>query len=175
MSLDHLWAGWRSSYINAATSHDEPDGAGLATNAEGTLFERLAALSDADAHIVTREEHCFAILNAYPYTSGHLMVVPNRPVRSLEELDAAAHAALWDLVRRSSAAVQRAYSPEGMNIGLNLGAAGGAGVPDHLHVHVVPRWSGDTNFMTSVAGARVLPEPLPDTWARLVEAFAHQG
>ena len=112
-----------------------------------------------------------ALLNAYPYTSGHLLVVPRRAVAALAELTEDEHAALWSTVRDAVAAVEAAYSPGGVNVGLNQGAAAGAGVPGHLHVHVLPRWSGDTNFMTATADTRVLPEALGETWRRLVEAW----
>ena len=112
-----------------------------------------------------------ALLNAYPYTSGHLLVVPRRAVAALAELTEDEHAALWSTVRDAVTAVEAAYSPGGVNVGLNQGAAAGAGVPGHLHVHVLPRWSGDTNFMTATADTRVLPEALGETWRRLVEAW----
>ena len=165
--LDHLWAGWRSAYLEAVTG----DPTALRPNDQGSLFERLLALAatqgDEAAMVVDRGERVSALLNAYPYATGHLLVVPNRAAANLEDLDEVTHADLWSLVRRSVAAVREAYGCGGVNVGLNLGAAAGAGVPDHLHVHVVPRWEGDTNFMTAAAGTRVLPEPLDQTWARL--------
>jgi ATP adenylyltransferase len=117
--------------------------------------------------VVWRGERCSALLNAYPYSNGHLMVLPNRAVANLEDLDGDEHDELWVLVRDATVAVKAAYAPDGVNVGINLGKGAGAGVPDHLHVHVLPRWAGDTNFMTSVAETRVLPEPLGDSWSRL--------
>jgi ATP adenylyltransferase len=112
-----------------------------------------------------------AILNLYPYTSGHLMVVPTRHVADLEALTGEESAALWATMTDAVRALKSVYRPDAFNIGANLGKAAGAGVPGHFHVHVLPRWSGDTNFMTSVADARVLPEPLIDTGRRLRAAW----
>ncbi len=140
---------------------------------EQTLFEAIEAsgLPDEETFVVHRGPKCLALLNAYPYTSGHLLVVPRRARAALAELTEDEHAALWSTVRDAVAAVEAAYSPDGVNVGLNQGAAAGAGVPSHLHVHVLPRWSGDTNFMTTTADTRVLPEALGKTWRRLVEAW----
>ena len=140
---------------------------------EQTLFEAIEAsgLRDEETFVVHRGSKCLALLNAYPYTSGHLLVVPRRAVAALAELTEDEHAALWSTVRDAVAAVEAAYLPGGVNVGLNQGAAAGAGVPSHLHVHVLPRWSGDTNFMTATADTRVLPEALGETWRRLVEVW----
>lgn len=164
MGLDREWAGWRLEYV---------EGADTVAAGEGTLFERILAggLSDEAAYIVARSELTVALLNAYPYTSGHLLVLPRRGVADLDELTDEEHAELWAMVRVGVGALRRAYEPEGVNVGLNLGAAAGAGVPDHLHVHLVPRWAGDTNFMTAVAETRVLPEALDETWRRLRAAW----
>lgn len=165
--LDHLWAGWRSAYLEAVTGDPTP----LRPDERGSLFERLLALAEADgdeaAFLVHRGSRGAVLLNAYPYATGHLLVVPNRAAANLEDLDEGTHTELWSLVRRSVAAVREAYGCGGVNVGLNLGVAAGAGVPDHLHVHVVPRWEGDTNFMTATAGTRVMPESLEVTWSRL--------
>ncbi len=111
------------------------------------------------------------MLNAYPYGSGHLLVLPNRAVADLGDLTADEATELWATVHQAVAAIRAAYTPDGVNVGVNLGAGAGAGVPDHLHVHCLPRWSGDTNFMTAVAETRVLPEPLAVTWAKLRAAW----
>ena len=138
-----------------------------------TLFEAIeqSGLDDSETFIVHRGETCFVLLNAYPYTSGHMMVLPRRVVATLDGLEAAEHEELWATVRDAVAAVESAFSPGGVNVGLNLGPAAGAGVPGHLHVHVVPRWSGDTNFTTTTADLRVLPEALGDSWRHLREAW----
>jgi ATP adenylyltransferase len=111
------------------------------------------------------------LLNAFPYTNGHVLVLPNQAAAELDELDADTFAELFFLVRQSVAALRAAYGCDGVNVGLNLGAAAGAGVPDHLHVHCLPRWAGDTNFMTSVAETRVMPEPLDRSWEKLRAAW----
>lgn len=169
--MPRLWAGWRLPYILA---DDDERAKG---NVEGlTLFEGIeqSGLPDEVSYVLWRGERCFALLNAYPYTSGHLMVLPKAAAESLEELDSDTYIELFDGVRMGISAVKTAYAPDGINMGMNLGKASGAGVPDHLHVHVLPRWSGDTNFITSVAEARVLPESLTDTWKRLRDAWPRE-
>jgi ATP adenylyltransferase len=166
--LSHLWAGWRSTYINAIT---QPDDRSLAPDHTGSLFERILRLPDDEGYVVHRGATCSVLLNAFPYTSGHVLVLPNRAVPDLELLDATELSELMALTRDAVVAIKAAYRCEGVNMGLNLGSAGGAGVPDHLHAHVLPRWSGDTNFMTSIALARVLPEPLDETWRKLQAAW----
>ena len=160
-----MWAGWRSVYVAAAGNGEQVG--------EGSVFRRIlqSGLSDEEARIVWRGDHVFAILNAYPYTSGHLLVMPYREVGELEHLTADESAELWAGVQAAVAAVKAAYRPHGINVGINLGDAAGAGVPSHLHVHVLPRWSADSNFMTSVAETRVLPESLPVTWRKLRESW----
>lgn len=166
MGIERLWAGWRLAYVEGP-----PDPRAAA--GEGSLFERIlgSGLPDRDTYVLWRGEVCFALLNAYPYNNGHLMVLPQRAVAELEDLTEAEHAELWAGVRMAVAAVKAAYRPQGVNVGLNLGPASGAGVPGHLHVHVLPRWSGDTNFMTTVAETRVLPEALDRTWEKLRAAW----
>ena len=138
-----------------------------------TLFEVLADGDHPDdqTHVVHRGATCFAVMNAYPYTTGHLMVLPRRAAADLSGLTDDEHDELWATVRDAVAAVNTAFEPGGVNIGVNLGRAAGAGIPGHLHVHVVPRWSGDTNFTTTVANIRVLPEALGESWRRLREAW----
>jgi len=140
---------------------------------EGCVLCRVTAPGndDAVANVVWRGRSCVAVLNAYPYTSGHLMVLPSRHVGELGHLEADESSELWAAVRNAVVALGAAYRPGGVNIGANLGRAAGAGVPGHLHMHALPRWDGDTNFMTTVAEARVLPEPLSDTWAKLRAAW----
>jgi ATP adenylyltransferase len=166
--VDHLWAGWRIPYI------ESDDQGGRVEIPEGmTLFEAIHAadVPDEESFILWRGETCFAVLNAFPYTSGHLMVLPNRGVAGLADLTAEESTELWASVQKAVAAVEAAYAPQGVNVGMNLGHGAGAGVPDHLHVHVLPRWHGDTNFMTSVANVRVMPEALVDSWRRLRAAW----
>jgi ATP adenylyltransferase len=169
-ALARLWAGWRSQYIARITTDDaevRPDQDGR------SLFERIlhSGLPDDETLIVWRGSSCFAVLNAFPYGSGHLMVLPQVAAPDLADLSPDVSAELWTGVQAAVAAVRSVYQPEGVNVGINLGAGAGAGIPDHLHVHVLPRWMGDTNFMTAVAETRVLNEPLAVTWAKVREAW----
>jgi ATP adenylyltransferase len=163
--LDRLWAGWRNAYVAAA-------GSGELVGA-GSVFRRIieSGMPDDEAFIVWRGDETFAILNAFPYTSGHVLVMPYREVAELEELKDSEADELWRAVRDAVTAIKRAYGAHGVNVGLNLGEAAGAGVPSHLHVHVLPRWSADSNFMTSIAETRVLPESLPDSWRKVRDAW----
>jgi ATP adenylyltransferase len=159
--MERMWAGWRSAYIGDAAG-------GL-----GSVFADILASGrpDDETHIVWRGSTTFAILNRFPYTSGHLLVMPYREVAELDDLTPDEHDELWHAVTDAVVAVRRAYAPHGVNVGVNLGEAAGAGVPGHLHVHVLPRWNADSNFMTAVAEARVLPEALSDTWRKLHDAW----
>jgi diadenosine tetraphosphate (Ap4A) HIT family hydrolase len=163
--LDRLWAGWRSDYVATADDSNQ-DG-------EACVFCRIlgSGLPDDETYVLWRGETCFAILNAFPYGTGHLMVLPLRHVGDMGELTDEEGDELFRAARTAVAAVKAAYDPGGFNLGANLGKAGGAGVPGHLHVHVLPRWAGDTNFMTAVAETRVLPESLATTWRKLTEAW----
>ena len=173
-ALARLWAGWRTAYIQRISddaAEIRPDGSGR------SLFERIYAsdLPEEDTHILWRGHSCFAVLNAFPYGSGHLMVLPQRAVPDLGDLTEAESTELWAGVQTAVAAIRAAYQPDGVNVGINLGAGAGAGVPDHLHVHCLPRWSGDTNFMTTVGETRVLPEPLSVSWRKLRDAWPGLG
>jgi ATP adenylyltransferase len=174
VTLDRLWAGWRASYVADATERERA-GAGDGGDAHGAgcVFCHLAAEPEPSAEnlVVFRDERTFVALNKFPYGSGHLLVLPVRHVGDLAELDDAEAADLWATTLQAVAAVRAAYDPDGVNMGANLGRAAGAGIPSHLHLHVLPRWSGDTNFMTSVAETRVLSEPLEVGWERLRAAW----
>ena len=167
--LEHLWAGWRQAYIKGETSPqssvETPEGLSIFSAIE------QSGLPDEETLIIYRGETCFVLLNVYPYTTGHTMVIPLREVEALTDLTPQEYEELWQLVKKTVKSLEEAYAPDGINVGLNQGKAAGAGIPDHLHVHCLPRWSGDTNFSTTVAGARVLPESLTDTWTRLREAW----
>lgn len=128
--------------------------------------------AEAAGGLVLRAKHCFVCLNAFPYTSGHVMAMPYAHIGRLAELPAATAHELMDLAQLTERALERVYAPDGTNFGLNLGKSAGAGVAGHLHLHALPRWLGDTNFMTTVSETRVLPEDLETTWKRLREAFA---
>lgn len=173
--MGRLSAHWRGDYITAATEEERRDVEAGHRPGDRVRCVFCAILEggrpDADTYVLHRGATCFAILNAYPYTSGHLMVMPLRHEGELDSLTTDEHAELWDTVRHAVGALKRAYAPEGINVGVNLGRAAGAGVPGHLHVHLVPRWNGDTNFMTATAETRVVPESLARTWQRLAEAW----
>jgi ATP adenylyltransferase len=160
--MERLWAPWRMEYIDSA--RDEEEG--------GCLFcEKPKESDDEKALILARQEKSFAMLNKYPYNSGHLMVAPLRHVGRLEDLEDEETLDMQKLLARSIKALKEAMQPDGFNLGMNLGRVAGAGVPDHLHWHVVPRWNGDTNFMPVTAGAKVLPESLEASLALLRAAI----
>ena len=169
MPLEQLWAGWRSEYVGSATEAERrgDDGA--------CVFCRLAASGPPSPTngVVWRGDLTFCCLNAYPYGSGHLLVLPVRHLADLDELTDAESDDLWRVTRLAVRADRLAYRPDGANVGANLGRAAGAGIPRHLHLHVVPRWTGDTNFMTSVAGVRVMPESLATAWGKISAAWPH--
>jgi ATP adenylyltransferase len=178
VSLDHLWAGWRTEYLSSVSEdpageggdQERPTGGDEEAKAHCVFCRILASgQPDDETHIVWRDASglVVALLNAYPYATGHLMVMPVRHAGDLETLRADEASALWAGVSAAVTACKRAYRPDGLNVGINLGRAAGAGVPGHLHVHVVARWVGDSNFMTSVAETRVLPEALSVTAAKL--------
>ncbi len=124
--------------------------------------------------MVHRGEHCFVILNRYPYTSGHLMIVPYNHVSKLTSVSAAGASEMMELARRAEQVLEAVYHPEGLNMGMNFGSAAGAGIAQHIHLHMLPRWSGDANFMTTVANTRIIPEALDDTYEKLSRAFAER-
>jgi diadenosine tetraphosphate (Ap4A) HIT family hydrolase len=171
VSLEHLWAGWRREYIVDATARERAGG--VAQDESSCVFCHLAASGppSEDNLVVWRGALTFVVMNAYPYASGHVLVLPLRHVGPLVELTDAESAELWSATQRAVAAIESAYEPDGLNMGANLGRAAGAGLPAHLHLHVLPRWSGDTNFMTSVAETRVMPETLQLSWKRLTDAW----
>jgi len=163
VALEQLWAGWRHDYVASATAAERGGHAG------SCVFCRIAGSGPPSPEngIVWRGRTAFAVLNAYPYASGHLLVMPSRHVGDISDLSVEESSELWSATRTAVAALTDAYEPDGLNLGANLGRAAGAGIPAHLHFHVLPRWSGDTNFMTSVAGVRVMPESLPQAWEKV--------
>ena len=161
--MDRLWSPWRYRYV----SRDLPT--------EGCVFCSQPAGTDEHSLVVFRGRYNFVILNLYPYTTGHLMVIPYAHCPELEALPPETAAEMMDLTRRSVAALKSVYHPEGLNVGMNLGECAGAGIAGHLHMHVLPRWTGDANFMTTVGETRVMPEDLGDSWRKLSAAFAQQA
>jgi ATP adenylyltransferase len=154
-----LWAPWRLEYIQSA---DEDD---------GCVFCRAAAGSDEEGLVVHRGERAFALLNKFPYASGHFMVAPLRHAGDFAELEGGEVLEIHRLAAAGIGALAQTYSPQGYNLGWNLGRIAGAGVVDHIHLHVVPRWAGDTNFMPVLADVKVLPEHLLDSRRKLAEAW----
>ena len=160
--MDYLWSPWRYQYIADASAGKQ---------VACVFCHELARGDDAKAHIVWRGAKCFIILNRYPYTSGHVMIVPYAHVAELQLCDADTTTEMMELSKRMETALQTLYEPDGTNLGMNLGRAAGAGVTGHLHLHVLPRWFGDTNFMTVIGETRVHPEELSVTYQRLHAAL----
>lgn len=159
--MDYLFTPWRYAYIKDAGK--EP----------GCIFcDKIAKAEDEKAFVVHRAEHCFICLNAFPYTNGHVMIVPYEHVDELRKLSDAAAAEMMRLSQRMETILRELYRPDGINLGMNIGAAAGAGVASHIHMHALPRWTADSNFMTTVGETRVLPESLEITWKRMREKFA---
>ncbi len=159
MAEERLWAPWRLEYIRRPKSEE----CIFCVGSDGA--------DDESRYVVHRGERCFVMLNAYPYASGHVMVSPYTHVSSIEELEVPALSELMSVAQRSLAALRANYGPEGFNLGINQGSAGGAGIRAHLHQHVVPRWTGDANFITVVGGTKTLPQLLVDTRRLLAEAW----
>ena len=160
--MESLHAPWRIEYILSPKNEQC-----------ATLFTRIAQSSDDEANLViARDRTCYALLNRYPYNGGHLMVVPYRQAADLNGLTEEELADLWKLTRRSVNALTQVMKPDGFNIGVNLGRVAGAGIEGHLHIHVVPRWNGDTNFMPVLADTRVVPQALTELAAQLRTALA---
>lgn len=164
--MEWLHAPWRIEYIRAPKPAPR----------DGSLFTQIAQSNDDQRHyVLVRERTCFALLNTYPYNAGHLMVVPYRQAASLDELTDTELTDLMKLTRRCINALTQAMKPDGFNVGLNLGKCAGAGILEHLHIHVVPRWEGDTNFMPVLADTRVIPEALAEVAQRLRAALAESS
>lgn len=158
--MNYLWSPWRMTYLEDNEK------------IEGCIFCHAQGQPDGPKNLIAwRGSRAFVILNLYPYTSGHLMVVPFEHKPGLEELDPETRAELMELSARCMTVLRDLYHPQGFNMGVNIGEAAGAGVPGHVHVHIVPRWQGDTNFMSATASTRVLPEMLEDTYRRVREAL----
>ena len=184
--MDRLWTPWRYDYISGSRSGkkkgvpseladwpgEDLDCVFCNLNAAvGWGLEECREVALKAGHVVARLNYCFLCLNAFPYSSGHVLLLPYRHVDSLAKLDESESRELMSATQRMEGVLREVYKPDGINIGVNLGEAAGAGVAAHLHVHMLPRWFGDTNFMTVTAETRVLPEALDVSWARLKKAF----
>ena len=161
--MDYIWSPWRYAYITGETGKPESCGC--------IFCEKQKETDDKKSLIVYRGEHCFIILNAYPYTSGHVMIVPNAHVDELQKLDPAAATEMMRLTQRMEGVLRELYRPDGINVGMNIGAAAGAGIAGHIHMHALPRWVADANFMSVIGETRVLPEALDVTWERMSKAL----
>jgi ATP adenylyltransferase len=161
--MDHLWTPWRSTYIKS-----DKEG--------GCVFCRAAQSSDDEAMLVVHRARLnFVLLNRYPYTNGHLMIAPYQHVARLNALEDEATAEMMGLARMAESVIEAAYKPHGLNLGLNLGEAAGAGIEQHLHLHALPRWYGDANFMTSIGETRIVPEMLDETYRKIKAGFLSNG
>jgi len=161
--MDYLWTPWRYAYITTAPKDEG--------KFEGCVFCELPKLLDQEAKIVHRGQYCFVILNSFPYTSGHVMVVPFAHLDELQKLPEAAAQEMMALSQKMERVLRQVYTPDGINLGMNIGRAAGAGIAGHVHMHVLPRWVGDTNFMTVTGESRVLPEAPDETWRRIKGAL----
>ncbi len=163
--MERLWSPWRSQYVASG-------GSGLAS--DGCVFCAITsdAANDERNFVVYRGERALIVLNLYPYISGHLLIVPYEHVSDLDAAVKESTDELMDLTKRSQTALRATYSPPGFNVGMNLGHAAGAGIVDHIHLHIMPRWTGDTNFMTTVADTRVISEDLTTTYQKLRRQFS---
>jgi ATP adenylyltransferase len=185
--MDYLWTPWRYAYVTSTDGSlrpGVPESLSAWQGDLGCVFCNLIASIDhaiatgmdpekaeAAGGLIVRGKYCFICLNAYPYTSGHVMVMPYAHLDRLAALPVETAHELMDFAQQTEGVLQRIYQPHGFNFGLNVGKAGGAGVAGHLHMHALPRWLGDTNFMTTVGEARILPEDLEVTWRRIREGF----
>lgn len=162
--LEHLWNGWRAQYVQRESkTYPSP---------KSVFTEMLqSGLADDETHIVRRGSLCFVILNAFPYSPGHLLVLPYREVGDLELLTPDETVEIWATVTEGVRVLKDEYKPQGLNVGINLGQVAGGSIAQHLHVHIVPRWGGDTNFMVSVANTKILPESLDVTSQRIRSAW----
>jgi ATP adenylyltransferase len=162
--MDYLFTPWRYAYISTAAK------------TPGCLFcEKLRETDDRQALILHRAEHCFIMLNAFPYTSGHVMIAPYEHVDQLDKLSRPAATEMILLSQRMESELRSTYKPDGINLGMNIGAAAGAGVAGHVHMHVLPRWIADSNFMTVIGETRVIPEDLAIAWEKLQKNFSVSG
>ena len=163
--MDRLWTPWRYDYIKGTSG--EKSGYGTSC----VFCSLVEQADDEHAHILHRARHNFIVLNLYPYTSGHLMIVPYEHTGDLDRVAKETTDEMMDLAKRAQAVLRETYRPHGFNLGMNLGESAGAGVADHLHLHLLPRWTGDANFMSTVGETRVLPEDLATTYGRLRGGF----
>jgi ATP adenylyltransferase len=157
--MDYLWTPWRYAYVSGTSAP------------AGCIFCEAPKLSDEQAHIVYRGEHCYIILNTFPYTNGHVMIVPYVHLDELQKLPSEPAREMMGLSQRMEGVLRTLYKPDGINLGMNIGKAAGAGIAGHIHMHVLPRWVADANFVSVIGETRVLPEALEVTWNRIRQAL----
>lgn len=159
--MEHLWAPWRNAYVTASDETEKEN--------KEKLFLTIGQSSDDEENLVfLRSKSVFAVLNRYPYNAGHTLVIPYREVSDMRDLSDNEQKDLWDTVNQVTSLLEKAFAPNGFNIGINVGEAAGAGIPNHLHVHIVPRWQNDTNFMSAQSETRVHPADLPEVYRKLI-------
>lgn len=162
--MEHLWSPWRMQYI---LSNKEENGC--------VFCEVLNQEDNVENLVISRCEFAYVILNKFPYNTGHTLIIPYQHAESYEELTPACRAEMMELINKTTAVLRCVYQPQGFNIGANIGAAAGAGIAPHLHFHILPRWEGDTNFLTTVAQTRIIPEDLADSYSRILAVWAAQS
>ncbi len=163
--MENMWAPWRSQYISGTSDSDKP-------MSEGCVFcDALQCENDTEPFIIYRGEFCFVILNRFPYNNGHLLVMPKRHIQRPDMLNDGERSELMNLLVKAQTVLYDVYQCHGVNIGANIGEAAGAGIAQHMHFHVLPRWRGDTNFMTTTADVRVIPESREETWTKIRKAW----
>ncbi len=158
--MKRIWSPWRMKYIKENSSQSECP-----------FCKAISGADDRENLVVFRGENAFVMLNRYPYTTGHILVLPYIHQEKMSEFDPKTRSEMMELVNQAGQVLELVYKPQGMNVGLNLGTAAGAGIPKHLHWHIVPRWMGDTNYMTTVGSVRVLPESLDDTYQKIQSSW----
>ncbi|OHE70709.1 MAG: HIT family hydrolase [Verrucomicrobia bacterium GWC2_42_7] len=163
--MQHLHAYWRMQYIESPKEKD---------NGKENPFRVLPFLEDREGLIIKRSQHSYVVMNRFPYNAGHVLIIPYREVSELEHLELDESCDFWNLIIETKMLLARVLKPDGFNIGFNLGSAAGAGIPMHLHCHVVPRWNGDTNFMPVIGDTKVLPQALDAMWERLTAAMINK-
>lgn len=162
--MERMWSPWRYEYINASGSQEKDEACVFCSILNGPA-------DDESKFILHRGQHNFVVLNIYPYISGHLLILPYNHLSDFDAAPKEVTDEMMDLSKRAQTALREAYRPHGFNLGMNLGRAAGAGVPDHIHMHIMPRWTGDTNFMSTISETRVIPEDLNVTYRKLLDKF----
>ena len=163
--METLWAPWRSEYINKNNDNEKP------VRSSCVFCDALQTTDDQECHIIYRGQVSFVILNKFPYNNGHMLVMPNRHISRPDMMTDEERIEIMNLIVKAQTVLYKVYNPHGVNIGANIGEAAGAGIAQHMHFHVLPRWNADANFMTTIANTRVIPESLEETWTKIRSAW----